>query len=669
MIVKWSIAVALVAFGALAVSLWIWTRPVDVPLEREWTATVSTLAGDGSLGVRDGDARLARFSDPFGIAVSADGTVYVADAGEAQAIRAISPAGVVTTVARGFSSPSGLAIDATGTVYVADTGSNSIKRVAHDGQVTTVAAGFNGPLGVAVDAAGRVFVADTYNDRIRMIADDGTLHTVASDVAFNTPGGIAVDAAGNIYVADTGNNAIHVITPTGVTSTIDAGGQFFVRPTGIAVATTGELFVADERGRIFEVPPGGAARLVAGSASGFADGTGLEARFRRPAAVAVAGFRRLVVADTGNVLVRVVEATAQREAGAPSSPFLNPKFDVDTFALQPLLWPVAPMDGPHEVAGTHGEARGGEGADRFHAGIDVRAEAGTPVRAIRDGVVVTPLAAGDFGSLSEWMRIGPVAYVHIRVGRDARGRLVDLARFVPTYDAAGKLARVRVKRGARFRAGEVIGSVNPFNHVHLNVGWPGEEINPLRLRLTQFDDTIRPTIARNGIRLLDEAGEPLPRRKDGRHIVSGPVQVVVDAWDQADGNRPQRRLGLYELGYQVLHPDGSPLPGYEMPRITMRFDRLAPNEDAARLVYAPGSGIPFYGRRVTRFLYVVTNTYQRGVASRGAWDTTTLADGEYTLRVRAADVRGNEAIANRDVRVVVERSAPVAGGAEPSRIR
>jgi sugar lactone lactonase YvrE len=667
--VKWWLAVALLLVGALAFALWRSTHAVDAPKEREWSATVATLAGDGSLGVRDGDARQARFADPFGIAVSADGTVYVADAGDAQAIRAISPAGVVTTIASGLNTPSGLAIDATGTLYVADTGSNSIKRLSRDGQLTTLATGFNGPLGVAVDAAGRVFVADTYNDRIRMVAADGTVHTIASDVAWDTPAGITVDDAGNIYVADTGNNAVRVIAPTGVTWTLDAGSEFFVRPTGIAAAATGEIYVSDERGRVFEVAPGGGARIVAGTTSGFADGAGRDARFRRPAAVAVFAAGQLVVADTGNALVRLIDATSQREARLPSSPFLNPQFNVETFALQPLLWPIAPMEGPHEVAGTHGEARGEDGADRFHAGIDVRAEAGTPVRAIRDDVVVTPLAASDFGSLSEWMRIGSVAYVHIRAGRDARGRLIDQERFVPSYDATGRLARVRVKRGARFRAGEVIGNVNRFNHVHLNVGWPGEEINPLRLRLTQFEDTVRPTIPRNGIRLYDDTGQMIARRRDGRHIVSGQVQVVVEAWDQANGNRPERRLGLYELGYQVLDADGSPLPSYERPRITLRFDRLAPNEDAPPLVYAPGSGIPFYGRRVTRFLYVVTNTYRRGIAARGVWDTSALPAGEYTLRVRAADAHGNEALTNRDVRVLVEQATSVDGGAGPSRIR
>ena len=129
---------------------------------------------------------------------------------------------------------------------------------------------------------------------------------------------------------------------------------------------------------------------------------------------------------------------------------------------------------------------------------------------------------------------------------------------------------------------------------------------------------------------------------------------MVDAWDQADGNRPNRRLGLYSLGYQILKADGTAVPGFEQPRETIEFDRLAVQPDAPTLVYAPGSGIPFYRGRRTRFLYIVTNTFKAGAAAEGFWDTSSLTPGTYVVRIHARDVRGNEPAANRDVRVVVE---------------
>ncbi len=374
------VAVLVFVAGGASAAAWWWFAPPpeEPPLEASWPASVATLAGNGVSGSEDGDARAARFSDPFGVAVGADGTIYVSDAGDSQAIRAISPGGTVTTVARGFDTPSGIAIDPSGAIVVADTGSNSIKRVSPHGQVSTIATGLNGPVGVAVDRSGRTIVADTYNDRICIIEHDGTIRVLASGAALDTPSGVAVDTSGTIYIADTGSGTIQTISPDGTSSTIDVLSDSIVHPIGIAVGDAREIYVTDERGRVLEVQRSGLSRVLAGSASGFADGAGADAQFRRPSGLALAGPARLVVADTGNALVRLIEPEARRSARPPPSPLIDPRFDFDAFAMQPLLWPIAPMDGPYEIAGTQGEARGGEGADRFHAGIDIRTEAGTP---------------------------------------------------------------------------------------------------------------------------------------------------------------------------------------------------------------------------------------------------------------------------------------------------
>jgi hypothetical protein len=437
------------------------------------------------------------------------------------------------------------------------------------------------------------------------------------------------------------------------------------RPIGIAASSTGDVYVTDDRGRIIEVSATGVTRTLAGSTPGFHDGAGRDARFRSPGALAVTAPGRLVVADSGNALVRLVAAPSRLDLQPPASPRINPRFDAEGFGWQPLLWPVAPVEGPHEIAGTMGEVRG-RNEERFHAGIDVRIGDGTPVYAVRDGVVRSPVSNGAFGTLTEWLRIGDLTYVHIRVGRRDHDGVFDVTRFVPAYEN-GSLVGIRVKRGARFTTGETIGTVNKFNHVHLNVGWPGEEYNPLGFRLVQFDDTVAPTIARGGVRLYDERGEPLTGRARGRILVSGRVQIVIDAWDQANGNQSGRRLGLYDIGYQVLNRDESPAPGFDTVRHTLRFDRLDQHPGAAAIVYAPGSGIPFYGGRRTQFLYRATSSLVDGVATEGFWDTTELPPGDYIVRAWVVDIRGNIATTNRDVPVTI--ISPETEGVDRSLLR
>ena len=674
-------------------------RPVPTPVG--WRAHVTTLAGDGSPRTSDANRPTqAQFSDPFGIAVSTDGTIYVADAGESNRIRKIAPDGNVTTyVGAGegfadgvgfnsaFNTPSGLALDPQGNLFVTDTGNNRIRKVSPNGQVTTVAgdgtagyadgpavqARFNGPIGIAVDAHGNIYVADSYNDRIRMISSDGQVSTVAGAgnpgyadgdrgaALFDTPCGVSVTSDGTIIVADTGNDRLRKISPQGTVTTMTLTGnlQDLSSPIGLALSHDNFIYVTElDRSRVVQIAPDGAAYVVAGTISGFADGSN-EARFNQPTGIAIRPQptkpTELYVADSGNYLVRKLDQTVDSTAAIVTEQY--PKLTNEILLMPSLIWPIDPQQSPHEVVATVGEVRGSfdstDSRHHLHSGLDVFGGYGETVRAIRNEKVTSPLANWGFASLNEGLRIGVVSYIHIHVGRDKDAKMFDDPRFIPVTDGEGKLSRVRIKRGTRFRAGDAVGTVNKMYHVHLNIGPPGGEINPLTLSPVGFKDDIPPTIEKDGIQLFDANGSRFTEKQGDRLLVNGPVRIVVDAYDRTNLNGSRRRLGLYMLGYDVLKPDGTPPAGSAGPRINIIFDRLPSEREATKVAYAAESGITVYGSATTRFLYEVTNYVRDGRVIQSSWDTTKLPKGDYVLRIIAKDFSGNEAQEGRDVPITV----------------
>lgn len=108
-------------------------------------ATVTTLAGSGQPGLRDGFRMEANFAAPDGICVAPDGTLFVADH-DNHAIRKITPQGYVVTIAGNgtpgyvdgagtnarFHFPSGLALAPNGDLLVTDAGNHCIRRLQLD---------------------------------------------------------------------------------------------------------------------------------------------------------------------------------------------------------------------------------------------------------------------------------------------------------------------------------------------------------------------------------------------------------------------------------------------------------------------------------------------------------------------------------------------------------
>ncbi len=202
--------------------------------------------GDGGL------AKDARFIELAGIAVTADGTIYVSDS-KAARIRRIRN-GMISTYA-GFgvpgytgdggpadqarlSDPSALTFDLGGNLLVSDTGNCAIRKIALDGTISTFAGigypGFGGdggpaskamlahPEGIAVAADGTMFIGDRFNNRVRRVSVDGTIDTIAGtgdgglsgdggpalDATFGKLARVSVDTDGSLLIADQTNSTI-----------------------------------------------------------------------------------------------------------------------------------------------------------------------------------------------------------------------------------------------------------------------------------------------------------------------------------------------------------------------------------------------------------------------------------------------------------------------------
>jgi sugar lactone lactonase YvrE len=606
------------------------------------------------------------FGEPFGIAIK-DGLAYVSDGG-AGTIRRIDADGNAKTIASGLNTPSAIAFLPSGELIVADTGSHTIRKISDDGSVSILAgiegsigsndgpasaATFNGPVGLAVGEDGTIYVSDTYNDRIRVIRDGvvttivggtrGFADGVGASASFDTPIGISV-WGDKVLVADSGNARIRVVEKTGVVSTLAGGDERdlrdgslasarFVDPTAITVDDFGSIFVADGNAirvigrRVIPV-----VETIAGDRSGYLNGDARTSRFNRPSSLAIGRDRELYVADSDNRIVRIISDDKNEKAEA-SEPSPDPL---------PLAtrWPFDPPSTPREIAGTLGEIRGDLKPDGkpvwFHNGLDIAGAYGETAKFIRDETVLDPHAAENFGTSRELLRLPLIGYIHLRLGRDKDDRLFGDPRFQSETDAGGKLIALRVPRGARFAAGDAIGTLNAMNHLHLIAGRNGHEINALAaLQLPGVSDSIAPVI--EDVTLYDSSGSLLTPP-----AVSDKIRIVVDAYDRMDGNSERRRLGVYRVGYQ-LFSNGSPLGDTEW---RIRFER-SPSNESVRIAYAEGSRSGYTPDTI--FNYIATNRVDGDDAREDFWDTTTLAPGRYTLRVFVADYFGN--VTSKDVEI------------------
>jgi len=220
------IGVSLDGYGNIYIADYLNNRVRKVTVS---TGIITTVAGNGTAGF-NGDNQLATSAElngPAGVAVDSYGDIYIADF-YSNRIREVTPStGFITTVAgdgaAGYTGdggpavlselyvPTGVAVDANGNIYIADTFNQRIRKVTSgtDGTITTVAGngtiGFNGDnqlatsaelynsSGVAVDTSGNIYISDNGNLRIRVVGGELTpttfnpLYKVTS-ILYSPPG-------------------------------------------------------------------------------------------------------------------------------------------------------------------------------------------------------------------------------------------------------------------------------------------------------------------------------------------------------------------------------------------------------------------------------------------------------------------------------------------------
>jgi PKD repeat protein len=329
--------------------------------------TITTIAGSGTAGSSGdgGQATSAQLNRPRGVAIDAQGNVYVATENDYR-VRKVA-GGTITTVAgtgvTGFSgdggqatsaqitSPVGVAVDGQGNLYIADRDNNRIRKVS-GGIITTVAgtgvAGYSGdggqatsaqirsPYGIALDAQGNLYIADFNNNRVRKVTTAGVISTIAgtgvagysgdggqaTSAQLKGPVAVALDAQGNLYIADYSNYRVRKVTTAGVISTVagtgvpgfsgDGGPATSAQtgsPAGVAVDVSGTLYIADWSNNRIRAVSGGNITTIAGSTAGFTGdgGQASSAKLNSAFDLAVDNKGSLYVSDALNQRLRKIE--------------------------------------------------------------------------------------------------------------------------------------------------------------------------------------------------------------------------------------------------------------------------------------------------------------------------------------------------------------------------
>jgi streptogramin lyase len=191
-----------------------------------------------------------------------------------------------------------------------------------------------GPTDVVLNARGDLFIADHANNIVEEVTPGGELSIVAgtgkpglptpgpaSKSALNAPSGLAVDSRGDLFIADSNNNMVEEVTPAGKLSVVAGDGHAGAPtagpatksalnvPAGVAVSSKGDLFIADSTNNLVEeVTPAGKLSVVVGDGHGGPPtaGPATKSALNGPSGLAFGPSGYLYIADNSNNLVEKV---------------------------------------------------------------------------------------------------------------------------------------------------------------------------------------------------------------------------------------------------------------------------------------------------------------------------------------------------------------------------
>jgi sugar lactone lactonase YvrE len=314
--------------------------------------------------------------NPVGVAVAPDGSIYFGGNAPIVGLRKVTDDGRVgiyvgTRPAAGSPVPTGpgfissddipnpisIATTSDGTLYVVDQVTQEVVRITPDRKLTVLLDPRTSPVvqpqSVAVTKDGTVLVTEPGANRVIRIGSGGQISNFAGNgtgndsgdggpaaaAGINFPTGIAIDSAGNIYVAEGAGRKIRRIDANGIVTTIagtgaegsggDGGPAInaqFVNPVAVAIDSAGNIYVVDRDGqKVRKIDPSGVISTVAGTGEVGFDGDrgpGPAAKLCFPEGVAVDSKGQVFVADTyANRIRRIAtDGTIATVVGSPSPP-------------------------------------------------------------------------------------------------------------------------------------------------------------------------------------------------------------------------------------------------------------------------------------------------------------------------------------------------------------